>query len=288
MYKDIRYVLTVVIDSEFMAATTMISSLTEYMPRVYVGKIGKYPIGLIHTEMGMDSLMNLQMCIPYFPSAKYLVAVGVCCGNSREEVNFGDVIISNEIQATGLAKYSQDGLVFRGRSMHPDIRHIFCDDRDLVPKFQVSKSGRNAKYYAKKILSAPWVINDPALKKKLMDAAGNAYGSEMEGESLMKLQDDYPNIQVIVIKAVTDYGDGMKDKMWQLIGAQAAFHYVKYKIVESGMYFKYNLSKIKFFLSSKIKNDGSQSIMVQMSLLNLIVHVYSMVLKIVTFVTFIF
>ena len=208
---------------------------------MYVGKIGKYPIGLIRTEKGMASLLNLQKGIPYFPNAKYLVAVGVCYVNSREEVRFGGVIISNEIQATGPAQNTKEGFVPRGGSklMHPDIRHIFCDDRDFVPKFQVTKCGRNAKYYAKKILSAPWVNDDPALKKKLMDAAGNAYGGEMEGEALTKLQDDYPNIQVIVIKAVTDYGDGTKDKTWQLIGAQAAFHYVRHRIIEkSGRYFK--------------------------------------------------
>ena len=130
---------------------------------MYVGKIGKYPIGLIRTEKGMASLLNLQKGIPYFPNAKYLVAVGVCYVNSREEVRFGGVIISNEIQATGPAQNTKEGFVPRGGSkhMHPDIRHIFCDDRDFVPKFQVTKSGRNAKYYAKKILSAPWVNDDP-------------------------------------------------------------------------------------------------------------------------------
>ncbi len=235
MYEDIRYVLTVAIYNEFRAATAMISFLTEYSSGVYVGKIGKYPIGLIRTEKGMDSLMNLQMGIKYFPNAKYLVAVGVCYGNSREEVRFGDVIISNKIQAIGPAQNTKECFVPRGGSklMHPDIRHIFCDDRDSVPEFQVSKSGRNAKYYAQKILSG-----HPALKKKLMDAAGNAYGGEM-GEALMKLQEDYPNIQVIMIKAVTDYGDGTKDKSWQLIGAQAAFHYVRHKIIKkSGRFYK--------------------------------------------------
>ena len=242
----VQYVLATFKDNEFNAATTVVTSpdiegdskgVTTYEEGIFLGMVGEHPVGLLTCGQGRDCEETMKRGICLFPNAEYLVAAGMCYGFSDGECRLGDVLISNMIIDLGNYRIGEK-VESRGdrTTMKDQIKKIFCFNPKLAKKFEVAK-GRNAKYLVGKIVSAPNLVNDADTKKKFRDAfkeEKKVYGGEMEGGEMLRLQKDgieMPNgekkfVQVIVIKSVTDFGEGKTDE-WQFIGSQAAFNYVK-------------------------------------------------------------
>ena len=247
--KRVQYVFSIVNNDEFNAATTMIMApdiedgsdvITTIDVGVYIGMMGSHPVGLIRHEPGRNCAESLTEGIKNFPNAEYLVAVGVCYGFSRVNTELADVLISKKIIDLGSYRISENSIEIRGdhTNMKDEIYNIFCVNADQVEGLQVAQD-RYAKHLVGKIASGPNLVDNADFKEKInFQVKPKAYGGEMEGGELLRLQKDgivMPDgskkyVQVIVIKAVTDYADGTKNKEWQFIGAQAAFHYVKSKM----------------------------------------------------------
>ena len=245
----VQYIFSTVNENEFNAATTMITApdvedgsdvMTTIDVCVYIGMMGNHPVGLIQHEPGRECSKKLNDGIKKFSNAEYLIAVGVCYGFSRKDTKLADVLISNKIIDLGPYRISTDSIDIRGDQikMSNEIYHIFCVNAGKVKGLEVAH-GRYAKHLVGKIASGPNLVDNAYLKEMINDQVQpKAYGGEMEGGELLRLQKDGIDmadgskkyIQVIVIKAVTDYADGIKNKEWQFIGAQAAFHYVKGKM----------------------------------------------------------
>ena len=245
-YGCVEYVFSIVNNNEFSAATTMITApdredgsgvITSIGLGVYVGMIGNHPVGLIRHRRGRDCAEMLKKGIKNFPKAKYLVAVGICYGFRQSKTELADVVISKKIIDLSNCKMSTDSIEGSGNTenMKDEIHSIFCVDPNRVTGLEV-ENGRYAKHLVEPIVSYPNLVDNINWRDNIYRyVQSNAYGGEMEGGELLRLKDgivtpDGSNIQVIVIKAVTDYADGTKDKKWQFIGAQAAFHYVKSKM----------------------------------------------------------
>ena len=244
----VQYVFSIVNDNEFNAATTMITApdieddndvITNIDVCVYIGMMGNQPVGLIRHGPGRYCSKVLNKGIKNFPNAKYLVAVGICYGFSHTNTELADVLISKKIIDLGSCRISEGSIEIRGDNtkMKDEIYNVFCVNADQVKGLEVAH-GRYAKHLVGKIASGPYFGDNAELMEKIYNQVKPAYGGEMEGGELLRLQKDgidMPDgtkkyIQVIVIKAVTDYADGTKNKEWQFIGAQAAFHYVKGKM----------------------------------------------------------
>ena len=244
-----QYVFSIVNANEFNAATTMITApdiedgsdvITTINAGVYIGMMGSHPVGLIQHGPGRDCAEILKEGINNFPNAEYLVAVGVCYGFSRVNTELADVLISKQIIDLGPYRISENSIEIRGdhTNMKGKIDSIFCFNATKVNGLQVAQD-RYAKHWVGKIASGPNLVDKADFKEMInYQVKPMAYGGEMEGGELLRLQKDgivmldgsKKYIQVIVIKAVTDYADGTKNKEWQFIGAQAAFHYVKSKM----------------------------------------------------------
>ena len=244
----VQYVFSTVNDNEFNAATTMITApdiedgsdvMTTIDVGVYIGMMGNHPVGLIRHGPGRDCSKMLNEGIKNFPNVEYLVAVGICYGFNREDTKLADVLISKQIIDLDSYRISKKNIEIRGDhiNMKDEINSIFCVNAANVKGLEVAH-GRLAKHLVGKIASSSDLVDNAELKEIIYNQVKLAYGGEMEGGELLRLQKDgidMPDgskkyIQVIVIKAVTDYGDGTKNKEWQFIGAQAAFHYVKGKM----------------------------------------------------------
>ncbi len=247
----VEYVISAVNVNEFNAATTFISSpdiegdntqLTNYEPGIFLGMMKHHPVGLIYHGPGRQSADMLHDSLKCFPNVKYMLAVGVCYGFDRDMVKYGDVLISNQIEDLGPIRIANNKIVPRGGtvSIKDEIKSVFCKTPDLIEGLQVS-SGRKAKHLVGKVVSSSILIDDPVLKKKITDSlTGKLLGGEMEGGELLRLQENgvtmpdgsTKKIQGIIIKAVVDYADSEKTKVWQFIAAQAAFHYVEGKLAQ--------------------------------------------------------
>ena len=108
---------------------------------------------------------------------------------------------------------------------------------------QQATKGHVAKAHAGLIFSSPNLINNHAIKHSLLQQG--YIGGEMEGWVLFKMQEKYPRIESIIIKGISDYGDGKKDgegsttqvkDKWQLTAAKAAVDYAVFKM--TGAYIK--------------------------------------------------
>ena len=243
--EHVQYVIATFNKNEFKAATTVITSpedgsegVTNYANNVYLGMIKPHAVCLLSCSQGRDCEETIKRAVPLFPNAKYLVAAGVCYAFSDKECKLGDVLISNQIVDLGNYRI---GEVIESRGDHTtmkdQIKGIFCFDTARVKTFQVTEEGRNAKYFVGRIVSAPNLIDDSDMKDKFRDSVryNKVYGGEMEGGELLRLQKngivmksgEEKYLQVIIIKAVSDFADGSKTNEWQFIAAQAAFNYIK-------------------------------------------------------------
>ena len=90
------------------------------------------------------------------------------------------------------------------------------------------------------IVSMSWLVDDKETKMKILKNSPEAIGGEMEGFVLLQIREKYANqnpprqLDVVVIKGVTDYRDGTKHKEWQFTAAMAAVGYAHHKLEETG------------------------------------------------------
>ena len=255
-YQRVKYVFSIANDNEFNAATSLVEApdiegdngrekLTNISEGLYIGMVANHPVGLILHDTGRDSQDLLIKGLQWFPKAKFVVAVGICYGfeSNKEKPQLGDVIISDRIIDLGSYKVTPEKLIKRGIDLPitNELKSIFCRRPNQETHFQVATS-RSAKHIVGAIVSGTLLVNDPGMKKKIEEEVRQeACGGEMEGGELLRLQlhgitipkeDLKRDIQVIVIKAVSDFADGSKNDDWQFIGAQAAIHYVTIKMKE--------------------------------------------------------
>ena len=243
--EEVEIILHTVNDNEHLAALTYMKSPSEdresngvqNFPNVgmVVGVFAKKKVVLIQTDQGNNCEKMVKDTIDYFPSAQYILAVGVCYGFDREKHLLGDVLVSKQISDFNNFKYMEDGTIEnRGetKNVNDFLFNVFCKRSDIAINQPLKVTNtRDAKVYIGTFLSCPILMNNKKERNKFSVAAPTAIGGEMEGGVLMKLEKQEPTIKgVIIIKGVVDYGDGMKNKEWQFTTAMAAFQYTETKL----------------------------------------------------------
>ena len=230
-------------DNEYLAALTYMKSPSEErksngvqnFPNVgmVVGVFANKKVVLILTDPGESCEEMVKETISCFPSAQYILAVGVCYGFDQKKHLLGDVLVSKRISNFKNYKAKADGTIEnRGETkcVADFLSKVFCKRCTFSPPFKVTDS-RYAKVYAGTFLSRPVLMDNKSERDKFHAAAPTAIGGEMEGGVLMKLEKQEPTINgIIIIKGVVDYGDGTKNKDWQFITAMAAVRYTETKL----------------------------------------------------------
>ena len=197
-----------------------------------VGVFAKKKVVLIQTDPGGSCEEMVKETISCFPSAQYILAVGVCYAFNRKKHLLGDVLVSKQISDLNNFKFRADGgIENRGQTVNiaEFLSRIFCKRCTFSSPFKVTDT-RNAKVHAGTFLSHPVLMNNKSVRDKFHAAVPTAIGGEMEGGVLMKLAQLDQSKGVIIIKGVVDYGDGTKDKDWQFTTAMAAFKYTETKL----------------------------------------------------------
>lgn len=211
---------------------------------IVLGMYGGYKAALIQTQQGSESRRELEDALKYFPNAELILAIGVMYANSRDKAKFGDVIVSQVIDGVGNIRYaSDDSIIVRANSRHfrrvPDrLRRIFAMGEETWYGFKCTKDspngeeGRESKVLSGSISSSRALVDNKDVKEKLMKNSPEALGGEMEGVILGEIQESHCDreLGVVVIKGVSDYADGTKEKKWQLTASMAAANYAQYKL----------------------------------------------------------
>ena len=213
---------------------------------IVLGEFGGYKAALIQTEMGADSHDELLDALKTFPNAKYVVAVGVAAAASNK-AKLCDVLVSKWIDGVSNMKFSKDNhIIFRasGSRFTPTLqrlRNIFARGTDtwvVMDDFSCTKDGRKPNILPGSLISSSVLMDNKNLRDEFVANNPEAVGIEMEGYKLAEIQNrketrDQRDLGVIVIKGVSDLGDGTKSKEWQFTAAMAAASYARHKLEET-------------------------------------------------------
>ena len=107
---------------------------------------------------------------------------------------------------------------------------------DLPGQWRNFEHAENLKSNAEKalIISTAKLINDKNMRDQVIAKQPEAKGGEMEGHVLVqKIKREKPELQIAVIKGISDFADGEKHDEWQLTAAMAAVDYAKYMLDET-------------------------------------------------------
>ena len=200
---------------------------------IVVGTFAGNNAAICRTGQGNKCREHLKEILGYFPNAKYLLGLGVCMGIKGK---FGDVLIGKMVQIEENLKLENGKLVLRGTRevATQTMRNIFCDDTTGWNGFECTATAedgtsepRTSLVFSGCILSSPTLLNDKDIKQGLEKESQTLIGAEMEGWVLFTA---FKDIESIIIKGISDYGDGTKADDWQLTAAKAAVDYAHFKL----------------------------------------------------------
>ena len=233
-------------NAEYYAALEKMEAATDSLPMF--DKPVKYPTGkytivvgtfagnnaaIVRTGQGNKCRNDLKEILSYFPHAKYLLGLGICMGIKGK---FGDVLIGKKVQIEENLKLENGELKLRGtrEDATQTMRNIFCDDTTGWKGFECTATAeggtsepRTSLVFSGCILSSPTLLNDSNIKQGLEKESQTLIGAEMEGWVLFTA---FKDIESIIIKGISDYGDGTKVDDWQLTAAKAAVGYAHFKL----------------------------------------------------------
>ena len=211
---------------------------TKFMTMI-LGMFAGHKAAIVWVDQGSDCEKPIRKALDCFPKVRFLLGIGVAYGMSKEVVKLCDVLVASQIVNYGTRPKVKEGTIMaRGdvTSTNPILKNIFC--RNTVGwRFECTKAGRRAKAFVGQLDSGSFLLDDCAIKEGMQKQFPEAKGGEMEGWVLYgKIVGDrdilkkHPDLGAIIIKGVADYGDGTKNKRWQLTAAMAAASYTHFQL----------------------------------------------------------
>ena len=201
----------------------------------YIGKYGACPAAIRVIPPGSQVLGGAssvpRMALGCFPHLGAIIGVGVACGVEKK-VKMCDVLVSSKVVNYDQARIKRGEYTSRGQAIDASeyLRSLLTEivkwpNDSFRKRLQESKMDI-PKVKSGVVLSGPYLIDDAEMKQLLIeDFAREAIGVEMEGAYLFAAAQP-TSTNVILVKAVCDYGDGRKDKAYQPTAALMAADWV--------------------------------------------------------------
>ena len=201
----------------------------------YIGKYGACPAAIRVIPPGSQVLGGAssvpRMALGCFPHLGAIIGVGVACGVEKK-VKMCDVVVSSKVVNYDQGRIQHGEFTSRGQAINAsEYLHMLLTERVKWPNDSFRKRLQESKMHIPKVksgvvLSGPYLIDDAVMKQLLIkDFAQEAIGVEMEGAYLFAASRP-ASTDVILVKAVCDYGDGRKDKSYQPTAALMAADWV--------------------------------------------------------------
>ena len=170
-----------------------------------------------------------------------IISVGIACGVNKK-VKLLDVLVAKKLTSYTEGRISStknSSFVLLPRSEGHKKLTVKEQLESYLPEQWLAQNSETAKrlleppaIYPKEILSGNYLIDSITAKEILINEfSKEAIGIEMEGAGLFHDNDCHNNITKILIKGVSDFGDGKKGKRFQptaaLLAAECVHHYLK-------------------------------------------------------------
>ena len=250
--EKVEFILQTTLDPEHLAALTLMEPPTRTFQRAVhfpnseavVGVFANQKVALIQTDVA--DAVHAALCA--FPSAKFLLSVGICYAFDRK-VKISDVVVSKKIIKPKIQFKGNGKIIDRGETIEvvSALRNIFCKNHEWTD-FKVSNTDRQCKVYSDKFLSHP-LMDSKNIRDMFKAAVPGVIGGEKEGGTLLRFQQARRIEGAILIKGVVDYGEGGRftAEKWYFTASLAALSYAKSKLLT----YKSKLGESKLNYTSK-------------------------------------
>ena len=208
-----------------------------------LGIFGGHKAALIQTSKGVDCQHEILPALRRLRNIKLIIGLGFAYG-LRSKCDLGDVLVSTYVDGVGNCRIVNNTLKFdEGRVRHTSMStaalNVFTKHTCFWRSFTCTKAGRLAKVVTGPLISSPMLLDDQNALDEFLKNNERFKGGEMEGQELARAQlslkdSDGRDVDFIVIKGVADFGDGTKEKGWQLTASLAAANYAEHKLLDSG------------------------------------------------------
>lgn len=180
-------------------------------------------------KMGMQATASVTSMIVAKFKVKYLFMNGICAGIKERGLEYGDIIIAENLTDYGSGKMTSNS---QGELVLKPEPHQFPTDQNLISKInnfirnnkelisiQSSFKGTQAKTVLKAMVgpvaSGSYVIASKSLVKTLTDSNRKLLAVDMEGYGLYLACHYFSQTKPLFIKSVCDFGDETKDDTYQ-------------------------------------------------------------------------
>ncbi|MEW4459228.1 hypothetical protein AB1K42_14130, partial [Roseibium algicola] len=177
-------------------------------------------------KIGSFSMQNLILHLHFRFKIKFNILIGLCAG-LRGKVRIADLIIADQVIDYSHAKLTNEGLETRpmvfpaGALLHNFAKRF---KRFKWPSYYLPQEG--AIVHSGNIASGPFVFADDNSLKRVAVNSSRLLGAEMEAAGVLHaLHSIGKGDRLLVVKAVSDFGDSTKDDMARekCCAASAAF-----------------------------------------------------------------
>ena len=215
-----------------------------------LGIFAGHKVAVIQSSKGVDCQHELMPALHYLPNVQLVIGLGFAYAR-RSKCNLGDVIVSTYVDGVGNCRIEDGRLKFdeglvRYTALSTVTANVFTRGISTWRSFKCS-TDRESKVHCGVLISSPMLLNDQRVLDEYLRNNERFIGGEMEGQELAHAQrhlkeKEKRQLDFIVIKGVADFGDGTKEKAWQLTASLAAASYAEHKLLETAgsVYCKYS------------------------------------------------
>ena len=194
-----------------------------------LGQFGRYIAAHVESTMGSQarsgSMLTVRDAIAEL-APKAVVIIGIAFGLKPVKQRLGDVIIAETIIPYELQRIDQK-VTHRGQPLPcgPILSERF---RTRRTGWKLDRGMDTVEVFQEPLLSGEKLSDNPVFRGSLVEAFPTAHGGEMEGAGAYGATERM-SVEVILVKAICDWGDGNKTDRAQPFAAKAAVslsHYV--------------------------------------------------------------
>lgn len=224
---------------------------------VTYGKFGCYKVIHFHSPyQGSESLMSIMNAIQSV-KPDVVILVGIACGSNvkNKQQHYGDVLISKNIIDYDFHKDNEDHIELRGVKVPSgDILYSLFKQHSYKWKYE-----HNVNCYVGDIISSTVLVNNPQKKKEIFGLYNNQpVGYEMEGIGAFRVCRNNNIQQWIIIKGISDFGDGHKKDKYQIKASENAVSLCHYVFSQGGLN---DIPKVNYDFVP-IPNSSSSKVMI--------------------------
>lgn len=196
----------------------------------YLGRLGSVTVALTMCRAGSQTrdgatLVIFEAIDRVRPRA--VIAVGMAFGGYTDKAKIADVLLSTRVVPYEASRKQEGGDVARGGE--PEAGPLLLNRfREAIGWRFVRSDGYQCQVHEGAVLSGEKLVDSLPFKFELFSAHPEAVGGEMEGSGVYAAASRRNISEWLIVKAICDWGDGTKHKVYQAAAAAAAVSLVEH------------------------------------------------------------